>query len=147
MISVNAELLAKLTIGSEKAWQNQSLKPEELIKFFREESDEETIPTYPYKLACMFYNKNFLENKQYVCLNQGDSIHAFWSWLWVSSLEDGLSTRGNWNIPKQDYDSGILYLTPLCISKKYRGEVNWLKYIKHFLPIHKKLLFHRSKIT
>ena len=78
--------------------------------------------------------KNFLDTNQYICFEQGDDIHFFCSWLWVSSKEEGLKTRGSWDIPKQDYDSNIMYVTPMCVSRKYRHIKYWLKYIKDFLP-------------
>lgn len=145
MILVNAELFKTFQIGSQSCWQNQSLKADELLKFFRKESTEKVIPTLPEDLAINFYEKNFLDTNQYICLGQGNDIHAFWSWLYVSSKEDGFKIRGSWDIPKQDYTSESLYIAPLCISRKYRNKVNWLKYIKDLLPKHKELLFNRTK--
>ena len=103
MILVTAELLKTFQIGSQKGWQNQSLKADELLKFFRRESTNKAIPTRPEDKAIKLYQKTFLDTNQYVCLGQGDDIEIFWSWLWVDSKEDGLKTRGSWDIPKQNF--------------------------------------------
>ena len=145
MILVTAELLKTFQIGSQSCWQNQSLKADELLKFFREESTEKVIPTLPEDLAINFYEKNFLETNQYVCLGQGDNIEIFLSWLWVDTKEDGLKSRGSWDIPKQNYNSESIYVPTLCISRKYRNKINWLKYVKDLLPTHKELFFKRAK--
>ena len=145
MISVNVELFKTFQIGSQSCWQNKSLKADELLKFFRRETTEKIIPTLPEDKAINFYKKNFLDTNQYVCLGQGDDIHVFYSWLWVDSKEDGLKTIGSWDIPKQNFNSDILYLTPLVISRKYRNKYFWLKFVKDFLPKHKELLFERTR--
>ncbi len=145
MILPTAELFKNFQIGSQICWRNQSLKADELLKFFRREATERVIPTTPEDKAINFYEKNFLDTNQYVCLVQGKDIHVFYSWLWVSSKEEGLKTKESWDIPKQDYNSNIIYITPLCISRKYRNKYNWLKYIKDFLPKHKNLLFNITK--
>ena len=145
MILPTAELFKNFQIGSQICWRNQSLKADELLKFFRREATERVIPTTPEDEAINFYEKTFLDTNQYVCLVQGKDIHVFYSWLWVSSKEEGLKTKESWDIPKQDYNSNIIYITPLCISRKYRNKYNWLKYIKDFLPKHKNLLFNITK--
>ena len=147
MILVNAELFKTFQIGSQSCWQNQSLKADELLKFFRRESTEKTIPTTPEDKAINFYKKNFLDTDQYVCLGQGDDIHFFWSWLWVDSKKDGLKTIGSWDIPKQNFKSNIIYVTTVCISRKYRNKFNWqwLKYMKDFLPKHKEVFSTRVR--
>jgi len=86
-----------------------------------------------------------LDTNQYVCLGQGDDINIFWSWLWVTSKEEGLKTVGSWDIPKQNYNSESIYVPTLCISRKYRNKINWLKYVKDLLPTHKELFFKRAK--
>ena len=147
MILVNAELFKTFQIGSQSCWQNQSLKADELLKFFRKESTEKVIPTLPEDLAINFYEKNFLETNQYVCLGQGDNIEIFLSWLWVDTKEDGLKSRGSWDIPKQNFKSNNIYVTPVCISRKYRNKYTWrwLKYYKDLLPKHKKIFFDRTR--
>jgi hypothetical protein len=144
MISLTAEKLETLAIGSANYCQNQSLKAKDLLEFFRQESDEEIIPTLPEDLATNFYNKSFLETEQYVCLEQDDSIHAFWSWFWLEKPEDGLKLRGSWNIPIQSTQQDVLFITPLCISKKYQRKTNWWPLIQEFLPNHKTLSFERK---
>ena len=147
MILPTAELFKTFQIGSQSCWQNKSLKADELLKFFRRESTNKAIPTRPEDKAIKFYQKTFLDTNQYVCLGQGDDIEIFWSWLWVDSKEDGLKTRGSWDIPKQNFKSNIIYVTPVCISRKYRNKFHWqwLKYYKDFLPKHKKLYSNRTK--
>ena len=145
MILVNAELFKTFRIGSQSCWQNQSLKADELLKFFRREATDKTIPTRPEDKAINFYQTSILDTNQYVCLGQGDDIHIFWSWLWVTSKEEGLKTVGSWDIPKQNYNSESIYVPTLCISRKYRNKINWLKYIKDLLPKHKELFIKRPK--
>lgn len=145
MILVNAELFKTFRIGSQSCWQNQSLKADELLKFFRREATDKIIPTRPEDKAINFYQTAILDTNQYVCLGQGDDINIFWSWLWVTSKEEGLKTVGSWDIPKQNYNSESIYVPTLCISRKYRNKINWLKYVKDLLPTHKELFFKRAK--
>jgi hypothetical protein len=142
---VNAELFKTFRIGSQSCWQNQSLKADELLKFFRRETTDKIIPTRPEDKAINFYQTAILDTNQYVCLGQGDDINIFWSWLWVTSKEEGLKTVGSWDIPKQNYNSESIYVPTLCISRKYRNKINWLKYVKDLLPTHKELFFKRAK--
>ena len=144
MISLNVEQLKTLAIGSKNCQQNLSLSAKDLLEFFRRESDEETIPTQPTDLALNFYNKSFIETGQYVCLEDDDSIGAFWSWFWLDNPQDGLSTRGSWDIPTQSTKRDVLFVTPLCISKKYQRKTNWWPLIQEFLPNHKTLSFERK---
>jgi hypothetical protein len=144
MILLSAEQLKTIVIGSKNYKQNQSLKAKDLLEFFRKESDEEIIPTLPEDLATNFYNKNFLETEQYICLEEDNSIQAFWSWFWLDNPQDGLSTRGSWDIPTQSTKRDVLFVTPLCISKKYQRKTNWWPLIQEFLPNHKTLSFERK---
>ena len=145
MISLNVEQLKTLAIGSKNCRQNLSLSAKDLLEFFRRESDEVTIPTEPEDLALNFYNKSFIETGQYVCLEDDNSIGAFWSWFWLDNPQDGLSMRGSWNVPTQSTERDVLFVTPLCISKKYQRNTNWWPLIKELLPNHKLLSFDRKE--
>ena len=139
MTSLTAEQLKTLAIGSTNYRQNQSLSAKDLLEFFRRESDEKTIPTQPEDSALNFYNKTFLETGQYVCLEDDNSIGAFWSWLWIDKPEDGLKLRSSWDIPLQSKNHDVLWLAPICISKQYRGLTHWWPLLKNMLPKHKTL--------
>ena len=128
-----------LAIDSTNYKQNQSLLAKDLLEFFRRESDEATIPTLPEDIVIDFYTKVFLETGQYVCLEQDDSIGAYWSWLWIDKPEDGLKLRESWNIPQQNKNYDVLWLAPICISKKYRRLKHWWPLLKNMLPPHKTL--------
>jgi hypothetical protein len=125
-------------------YQNKSLKAKDLFKFFRQESDEKTIPTFPEELATNFYNRSFLETEQYICLEQDKSIQVFISWLWLDTPEDGLKMQGSWSVPLQSSQRDNLFITPLCISKEYQRKINLRFFIHKALPNYKTFSFARK---
>jgi hypothetical protein len=145
MITVTAELLKSYQIGSIKCWQEQSLNVDELLDYFRNESNEKIIPTYPNERFQKLYQELFLDTDQYVCLKQGKKIHAFWSWLFLASEEDAYKVPSD-KFPVQDKITKIIWLAPVCISKIYRGKVNWMKNLNEFLPDYDLLTSERNGI-
>jgi hypothetical protein len=113
--------------------------------FFRDESTEQVIPTKINKIYENLYQQHFLNNKQYVCLKQGKTIHAFWSWLFMKSIDDPYKILKG-QIPEQDEVTKMLWIAPVCISKKYRGKINWIHSFNELLPKYDVLASERNGV-